>query len=69
MSLAERGKKERKRRDADILSIGNQMSNVMFNLKQRTSMMDHERAMFNELQKQWDVATNNYLQSFKRKGR
>jgi hypothetical protein len=69
MSAAERGKKERKRRDADILSIGNQMSNVMFNLKQRTSMMDHERAMFNELQKQWDVATNNYLQSFKRKGR
>lgn len=55
------------RRDAQILRIGTLMSNVMFTLRQKTSKLtDHDKEQFRVLQNQWESATFEYLQSFKR---
>jgi hypothetical protein len=58
------------RRDAEIVSIGGQMSNVMFNLKQKFGeimVTNHDRETYERLQKEWDAALIKYRQSFKRK--
>lgn len=56
------------RRDADIISVGSQMSNVLYNLRQRpTFLTAHEKEQFDMLQTKWDVVKFQYLKSFKRK--
>ncbi len=62
-----RPKKER--RDADLILVGTQMSNVLYNLKQRTSgvITAEEREQFGTLQTKWDITKQYYLKSFKRR--
>ena len=65
------GKAGRKpRRDADVLSIGRQMSNVLFNLSQMSGDKTLGEINFKNLrslQEQWDTAVTKYRDSFKRK--
>jgi hypothetical protein len=69
------GTEKREHRDAKILLIGRQMSNVMFNLAQRgdgTSnihLAANEYAQFGPLYKAWDEAVIEYRASFKRGAR
>lgn len=66
--------RERVRRDSTILSVASQMSNILFNLKQRRQpalLTKEEQEQFAELQSKWDSALAIYRHSFKckREGR
>lgn len=63
---------KKKRQDVELLLIGAQMANVMFNLSQRGDgvsnihLAANEYGCFKELQTQWDAAIKKYRQSPKR---
>jgi len=57
------------RRDAELISAGNQMSNVMFSLSQMsgtTLIGALNQVNMRALQEQWDAAKQKYMKSFKR---
>ena len=59
------------KRDDEILLIGRQMSNVLYNLGNNHPQLPSvaDRSTFRELQQKWDAAVIKYRASFKRKKR
>lgn len=60
----------RERRDGEIMRVGRQMSNVLFNLSQMSGeklLAEINLVGLRKLQEQWDAASLAYRQSFKRR--